>query len=263
MKCDQIKELNDEKFRWLTGVRKGTFAKMVDILRKADGLKKSKGGSKNKLNLEEQLLMALEYLREYRTYFHIGQNYGISESSAYKDVKWVEDTIVKHANFALPGCKALMKSDMNYEVVFIDATDSPIKRPKKKQKFYYSGKKKRHTLKTQIVVDKKTHQVICTDFSNCKKHDFRLFKKSKILINPKVKVITDTGYQGIQKIHNNSELPNKKNKKNPLTKNDKKNNRRLEEERVVNEKVIGMLKRFKIIADKYRNRRKRFDHRFK
>ncbi|KJV54572.1 DDE superendonuclease family protein [Orientia tsutsugamushi str. Kato PP] len=54
-----------------------------DILRKADGLKKSKGECKNKLNLEEQLLMVLEYLREYPTYFHISQNYGISESSAY------------------------------------------------------------------------------------------------------------------------------------------------------------------------------------
>ncbi|KJV53587.1 DDE superendonuclease family protein [Orientia tsutsugamushi str. Gilliam] len=95
MKFDQIKELKDEKFRRLTGVRKGIFSKMVDILSKADGLKKSKGGRKNKLNLEEQLLMALEYLREYHTYFHIGQNYGISESSAYKAVKWVEDTIVK------------------------------------------------------------------------------------------------------------------------------------------------------------------------
>ncbi|SPR16099.1 IS5 family transposase ISOt6 [Orientia tsutsugamushi] len=80
MKLDQIKELKDEKFRRLTGVRKRTFSKMVDILRKADGFKKSKGGRKNKLNLEEQLLMVLEYLREYRTYFHIGQNYGISES---------------------------------------------------------------------------------------------------------------------------------------------------------------------------------------
>ncbi|KJV53409.1 transposase DDE domain protein [Orientia tsutsugamushi str. Gilliam] len=111
------------------------------------------------------------------------------------------------------------------------------------------------------MVYKKTHQVICTDFSNSKKHDCRLFKKSKILIHPKVKAITDTGYQGIQKIHNNSELP-KKSKKNPLTKNDKKNNRRLAGERVVNENVIGMLKRFKIIADKYRNRRKRFGLRF-
>ncbi len=63
------------------------------------------------------------------------------------------------------------------------------------------------------------NQVICTDFSNGKKHDFRLFKESKILIHPKVKAITD-------------------------------------------ENVIGMLKRFKIIADKYRNRRKRFGLRF-
>ncbi|KJV74900.1 IS5 family transposase ISOt6 [Orientia tsutsugamushi] len=104
---------------------------MVDILRQADGLKKSKGGSKNKLNLDERLLMVLEYLREYSTYFNIGQNYGISESSAYKAVKWVEDTLVKHSNFALPDRKALMKSDMNYEVVLIDATESPIKRHKK------------------------------------------------------------------------------------------------------------------------------------
>ncbi|KJW07474.1 DDE superendonuclease family protein [Orientia tsutsugamushi str. UT144] len=131
MKFDQIKELKDDKFRRLTGVRKKTFSKMVDILRKDDSLKKSKGVRKNKLNLEEQLLMVLEYLREYRTYFHIGQNYGISESSAYKTVKWVEDTLVKHQNFALLGRKALMKSDMNYEVVLIDATESPIERPKK------------------------------------------------------------------------------------------------------------------------------------
>ncbi|KJV52600.1 DDE superendonuclease family protein [Orientia tsutsugamushi str. Gilliam] len=131
MKFDQIKELKDEKLRRLTGVRERTFSKMVDILRKADSLKKSKGGRKNKLNLEEQLLMALEYLREYRTYFHIGQNYWISESSAYKAVKWVEDTLVKHPNFALPGREALMKSDTNYEVVLIDATESPIERPKK------------------------------------------------------------------------------------------------------------------------------------
>ncbi|KJV73291.1 IS5 family transposase ISOt6 [Orientia tsutsugamushi] len=74
-------------------------------------------------------------------------------------------------------------------------------------------------------------------------------------------MITDTGYQGIQKIHNNSELQKKKSKKNPLTKNDKKNNRRLAGERVVNENVIGMLKRFKIIADKYLIR-KRFALRF-
>ena len=113
-----------------------------------------------------------------------------------------------------------------------------------------------------MVVDKKTQQVICTDFSNGRKHDFRLFKESKILIHPMVKAITDTGYQGIQKIHNNSELPKKRSKKKPLTKDDKKNNRRLARDRALNENVIGMLKRFKIIADKYQNRRKRFGLRF-
>ncbi|SPR09256.1 IS5 family transposase ISOt6 [Orientia tsutsugamushi] len=142
MKFDQIKELKDEKFRRLTGVRKWTFSKMVDILRKADGLKKSKGGRKNKLNLEEQLLMVLEYLREYRTYFHIGQNYVVSESSAYKAVKCVEDALVKQPNFALPGRKALMKSDMNYEVVLIDATESLIERPKKNKNSIIHERKK-------------------------------------------------------------------------------------------------------------------------
>ncbi len=74
--------------------------------------------------------------------------------------------------------------------------------------------------------------------------------------------MTDSGYQGIQKIHNNSELPKKRSKKNPLTKEDKKNNQRISSERVTNENVIGTLKRFKIIADRYRNRRKRFSLRF-
>lgn len=112
------------------------------------------------------------------------------------------------------------------------------------------------------MVDKKTKQVICTAFANGKRHDFRLFKESKTKIYSAVKVITDTGYQGIQNLHAKSELPKKKTKKNPLTKDDKKKNRELASERVANENVIGMIKRFKIISDKYRNRRKRFGLRF-
>ena len=112
------------------------------------------------------------------------------------------------------------------------------------------------------MVDKKTKTVICTAFSNGKRHDFRLFKESKTKMHPDIKVITHTGYQGLQKLHNKSELPKKKSKKTPLTKEDKKKNQELASERVVNENVIGMLKRFKIISDKYRNRRKRFGLRF-
>lgn len=75
-------------------------------------------------------------------------------------------------------------------------------------------------------------------------------------------MVTDTGYQGIKKLHDKSEMPKKKSKKHPLTKGDKRNNKKLAKERVTNENVIAMLKRFKIIADKYRNRRKRFGLRF-
>ena len=84
------------------------------------------------MKFRDMLLMTLEYIREYRTYFHISQSYSIRESNAYQTVKWVENTLIKHPNFALPGRKALLKSDMEFEVVLIDASESPIERPKKK-----------------------------------------------------------------------------------------------------------------------------------
>jgi hypothetical protein len=113
-----------------------------------------------------------------------------------------------------------------------------------------------------VIVDKKSKEIICTHLTNGRRHDFRLFKESGIRIHPEIKMLTDTGYQGIGKIHTNSELPKKKTKKNPLTNEDKRKNRELSSERVLNENVIGMIKRFKIIADRYRNRRKRFGLRF-
>ena len=131
MKYNQIQVLEDEKFRRLTGVKRSTFERMLVIIRTADQKKKAKGGRKNKLILEDQLLLTLEYLREYRTYFHISQSYGISESTAYKTVRWIEGTLIKDPDFALPGRKALLKSDVEYAVVLIDATESPIERPKK------------------------------------------------------------------------------------------------------------------------------------
>ena len=140
MKYEQISKLDEEKFRRLTGVKRTTFNKMIDILNEEDKKKKAKGGRKNKLNIEDQLLITLEYLREYRTYFHIGNNYGISESSAYKCIKFVENTLVKYPDFALPGRKALLKSD--YEIILIDATETPIERPKKSKSTTIQERKK-------------------------------------------------------------------------------------------------------------------------
>lgn len=81
-------------------------------------------------------------------------------------------------------------------------------------------------------------------------------------MHPYIEILADSGYQGLQKRHNNTRTPKKKSKKTPLSKNDRKDNSQLASERVANENVIAMLKRFKILSDRYRNRRKRFGLRF-
>lgn len=131
MKYESLEEFKDEEFRRLTGVKRATFEKMVGILKEVEKEKKKSGGKPNKLAIEDRLLMALEYIREYRTYFHVSASYKISESACYRNIRWIEDVLIKHPDFALPGRKALLKSDVEYEVVLIDATETPIERPKK------------------------------------------------------------------------------------------------------------------------------------
>lgn len=131
MKFETVKDLDSEKFRRLTGLKRTTFDKMVSILNQSITDRKTNKGRKKKLSIENMLLMTLEYIREYRTYFHVSQSYGVSESNAYKTVRWIEDTLIKHPDFALPGRKALLKSDFEYDLVLIDATETPIERPKK------------------------------------------------------------------------------------------------------------------------------------
>lgn len=131
MKYDKLVELNDEEFRRLTGVKRATFARMLEILQEEEKKKKAKGGKPNYLSMEDRVLMTLEYIREYRTYFHIASSYGVRESVCYRNIKWIEECLVKHQEFALPGRKALLKSDKEYETILIDATESPIERPKR------------------------------------------------------------------------------------------------------------------------------------
>jgi hypothetical protein len=131
MKFEQIKDESPDGFRRLTGIKRTTFDTMLTLLTQAELLLKVQGGKPNKLCIEDRLLMALEYLREYRTYFHISRSYGISESTCYRNIRWIEDTLIKDGTFSLPGRKALTKSDVEYEIVLIDATETPIERPKK------------------------------------------------------------------------------------------------------------------------------------
>lgn len=141
MKFEQIITINNEDFRRLTGIKRVTFNKMIEILNEAEQKLKAKGGKPNKLKMEDRLLMALEYLREYRTYFHISRSYGLSESACYRNIRWIEDTLIKSGQFSLPGRKELLKSDVEYELILMDATESPIERPKKNNATFIQEKR--------------------------------------------------------------------------------------------------------------------------
>jgi len=122
----------------------------------------------------------------------------------------------------------------------------------------YSGKKKKHTIKIQVVVNKDTREIICVVEDYGKTHDFKLYKDTiGGHVRDSIKEQMDSGYQGIAKIHRNSETPKKKPKGGELTKEEKAENKRISRERILIENINAKIKVFKIMANKYRNRRKR------
>lgn len=131
MKYENLKAYSNEKFRRITGVKRETFSAMLEILQAAHAEKHKRRGRNPKLCMEDRLLAALEYWREYRTQAHIAANFGIDESNIQRSIKWIEDVLIKDGTFSLPGKKALLQSDTHYEVVLVDATESPVERPKK------------------------------------------------------------------------------------------------------------------------------------
>ncbi|MEG3997611.1 transposase family protein [Microcoleus sp. SVA1B1] len=118
--------------------------------------------------------MTLSYLREYPTFFHLGIKWGINESNAYRIVIRTEKALIKSGLFNLPGKKILYQSQNEIETVAVDVSEHEIERPQKKQKKYYSGKQKYHTIKSQVLANTKSTEIICTAFSNGKTHDFSL-----------------------------------------------------------------------------------------
>jgi hypothetical protein len=265
MNYEQVKTLKPTEFKRVCGVYPDTFKDMVTVL-KAEKVWQKKTGRPSKLSTEDQLLITLEYWREYRTYFHLGNSWGVNESTAYRIVRKVENILIKSGLFNLPGKKALLESNSEIEVIVVDVSEHEIERPKKKQKSCYSGKQGYHTLKSQVVADlaqrarcdQKSEQIICVRCEKGRVHDFRLWKESKIGLNKEIKILGDKGYQGIQKIHQNSQIPHKKKKKEKLSKEQKKANRQLSQRRIVIEHIHRRLKIFRILSSRYRNRRRRF-----
>ena len=241
----------------MTGVSRRTFELMVGVV-KTNEQKKKKPGRRPKLIIEDQVLMVIQYWRDYRTYYDIGLDWGLSESAVCRRVYEIENILIRSRKFSLPGKKELWKMSSEEDLVVMDVMESPIERPQKRQKRFFSGKQGEHTLKTQLVIHQKSSQVICLGHGKGRIHDFRLFKSSGVKFGELLKVIADKGYQGITKIHQLSETPIKKPKGKKLTKEQKKYNRELNRLRITVEHVNRRLKIFKILNYRYRNRHRRF-----
>lgn len=160
---------------------------------------------------------------------------------------------------ALQKCKKLSKEEV--ENLIIDATEQPIERPKSGQKPSYSGKKKRHTLKNEIRVNRQGPIVHVSTSPPGSTHDFRVFK-GETRPPKESRLFVDSGYQGIAHIHPNADFPYKVSKKTPLDAEEKAYKTALSRLRVKVEHIIGDLKTFKILADRYRNKRRHYGIKF-
>ncbi|MGK6834876.1 IS5 family transposase [Acinetobacter baumannii] len=235
---------------------KPVFTEMVEVLEKAESLKK-KSGRPHTLDIEDQLLLTLNYLRNYSTQLELAANYHIAESNVNRTIKKVEDALMKSRRFTLPK-RSITTADEHFNWVIIDATECSIERPKKNQSKFYNGKKKKHTLKAQVIYHPNSKQIIGLDISNGSQHDIKLARKTVKKFKHCEYVMTDLGYYGLEQDGFKLLMPIKKKKNLPLFDVEKRYNKMIGKIRVVIEHINSQLKTFRILSERYRNRRKRF-----
>jgi len=142
MKNQYYLDLKPSQFQRRFGIKIQTLKAMVNAWEnfKSEN-QKDRRGRRTILTLEEQVLVALEYWREYRTYFHIGTSWGVSESTICRIVTDIESTLMKTGKFRIPGKKALLKDSDYPEFVVMDVTETAIERPKKNRKYITQARK--------------------------------------------------------------------------------------------------------------------------
>ena len=249
-------------------------------LYRSDRKRKLGAGHPFKLPLNERLLMLLIYYRLYVTSTLLAFLFDLGQTNVLKDIRMLEPLVSE----VLPLPKKMhqkvrrLRTLDEVEAVFpgfkayLDATEQEIPRPKskRKRKTHYSGKKKKHTVKTQITVNKDGLIVHKTRHARGSRHDYALFKWCPPRLPKKVGVGVDLGYKGIQGDFPqfNAEVPFKRRspgrgkrgvKTKMLPPEQKTFNQKLSKERVVVEHTISRLKKFRVMGEEFRNRLKHYD----
>ena len=252
---EKIKNYNDRKFKRAVGIPRVLFEIFVGILTFSLNEKHKKGGRKPKLSVENILLMYLKFYRDYNTFFSLANMFGIDEANVYRWIKWSEKVLATGFAGMINELITMSKIDVTHEHL-VDVTECGIQRPKNQeiQREYYSGKKKKHTIKIQIIMDEITKKIVGVAFDKGSVHDFKLFKNSTTDLDKLIAFLADNGYQGIQELFSKSLTPKKKSKYNPLSDEDKEFNKLISNIRIAVEHVNCQLKIFRILSERYRSR---------
>jgi hypothetical protein len=144
MYYEDIRSYTDAQFQRQIGVKRVLFEEMVRVVtdHKQKHRKHLGRGRPCRLSIADQVLVMLMYYREYRTFFHVGGSYGISEVQCWRIVTTIESILIETGLFHLPGKKQLTGDKITYEVVVVDVSESPVERPKKNSEGIIQAKRK-------------------------------------------------------------------------------------------------------------------------
>jgi hypothetical protein len=260
-------------FRRLTGLDPATFRALLPSVEQAwldaqrrhrhrPGRRRRPGaGPKFTLRVADQLLVLLIYYRTYISHVFLGFLFAVDDATICRTLRRIEPLLA--GIFRIPERRVHLQDDEIREL-FFDGTERPTRRPTKRQRRCYSGKKKRHTLKNQVVVVRKRKRAgrakagraqrrrlrvaALSPTAPGKMHDKKLYDRTRTVVPPGVARLGDTGYQGTT-----LRTPVKRQRGQQLSRRQRRGNRRLSRRRIAVEHGIGKMKIWRIAAERYRN----------
>jgi hypothetical protein len=260
-------------FRQLTGITPLVFDKLLADLtpryEQADASRKDRpgrqrkpgAGRKHALVLADRLLMLLIYYRTYTTHAFLGFLFGVDDSAVGRNINPLQPLLA--GIFRIPERRIKLDPE-EFRELFFDATERPTRRPAEGQRAYYSGKKKRHTLKVQVVTARRTKPpgpgkkpqrlriaAVSESFPGSI-HDKKVYDRTRAVCPPDARRTGDTAYLGTP-----LETPARKPKGGELTASQKEKNRKVSRRRIVAEHGIGKMKIWRIASERYRNPNRR------
>jgi DDE superfamily endonuclease/Helix-turn-helix of DDE superfamily endonuclease len=217
--------------------------------------------------------MILVYYRLYITYTLAGFLFGLDQSNICRDIQKIEGLI--RACIPIPQeiyniTKRLKTPAEEVEkyfpglMAFIDCTEQQIPRPvnKERRKMFYSGKKKRHTVKNHLMVNNRGYILHKICYNEGKRHDYDVYKKNHPVTPKQVVNVIDLGYLGVEKDFPEqlSAVPCKKNRNQlALSQEEKEYNKIHSKKRIMVEHTISRLKKYRIMSDIFRNKLRKYN----